>query len=558
MPTALPQPGESLGKYEILKELAIGGMAAIYLARARGTAGFEKQVVLKVILPNLVSDGALVTMFLEEARLAATLRHSNIADVFDVGNEGKRFYFAMEYVHGENARTVRIEAKQRAVTIPFEVSLATIMGTTAALAYAHARTGPDGKPLELIHRDISPSNIMISYEGAIKLVDFGIARASSRSGSRTRTGIRKGKVPYMSPEQCRGQAIDRRTDLFSLGTVLYELTTMQRPFLGRSDFEVMDAIVTCEPAPPSTIRRDYPPQLERIVMRLLARTPDARYQSANQLLEDIERFAVESGISTSAHAVSRFMGQLFEAPPPELEHGTFTGLGSNTVAYPDGQPPEALVSDGADEESTVAFSPGDHISSDLAAMLRTTKRAQTVNAPTGVSDEGSITAFGEATRQDLVLPFDPIDARSAELLGELDTNPPPRETQGARALRHVQQLMQVVSEALATGDAERGVLAVELALDRSSESERAQELLQQHVDTIVAAYEALLEDPYRVPVLTRTLDELDIVPLEPETRDLLPYIDGTASIREIVVRTQMQRLEVYHHLCQLLLRGVLG
>jgi serine/threonine protein kinase len=181
----LPQPGQTLGKYEILKELAIGGMAAIFLARVRGTAGFEKHVVLKVILPNLVGDRALVTMFLEEARLAASLRHSNIADVFDVGNEAKHFYIAMEYVHGENARTLRIEAKQRGIHVPIEVALGTILGTTSALAYAHDRVGPDGRKLDLIHRDISPSNIMISYE-APSSWSTSASRVRRREAARTR------------------------------------------------------------------------------------------------------------------------------------------------------------------------------------------------------------------------------------------------------------------------------------------------------------------------------------------------------------------------------------
>lgn len=299
---------EALGRYEIIRELAIGGMARIYLARVRGTAGFEKQVVLKCIHETLAADDELVTMFLDEARLAATLRHSNIADVIDVGVEHGIHYFAMEYVAGKTARDLRLRSRERAKPIPLEVSLAIATGTASALEYAHTRSDAEGKSLEVVHRDVSPSNIMIAYEGAIKLVDFGIARATLRRG-RTRTGHKKGKVPYMSPEQCRGQAVDRRSDLFSLGTVLYELTTGTRPFLGNSELMVMDQIVNGEPLP---ITIDgYPPELARIVMRMLARDPGERYQSAAAVVEDLERFANRHSLLTGSHIVARYVQQLF-------------------------------------------------------------------------------------------------------------------------------------------------------------------------------------------------------------------------------------------------------
>ncbi len=214
--------GATFGKYEVLRKLAIGGMAEIYLARVRGHAGFEKLVVLKRILPHIAEDPAFVKMFLDEARLAATLQHPNIADVYDVGSEGKFYFFTMEYIHGADARTVRLQAHRKSQPIPLMNALAIVHGTASALAYAHDKRGPDG-PLGLVHRDVSSSNILVSFDGAVKLVDFGIARATSRE-SKTRTGTLKGKIPYMSPEQCQNQPLDRRSDLFSLGVVLYELT----------------------------------------------------------------------------------------------------------------------------------------------------------------------------------------------------------------------------------------------------------------------------------------------------------------------------------------------
>jgi serine/threonine protein kinase len=545
--TPLLSPGDTLGKYEIVRELAIGGMAAIFLARVRGTAGFEKSVVLKCILPNLANDRTLVESFLDEARLAATLRHSNIADVFDVGAEAKRYYIAMEYVHGENARTVRIEAKHKHKPIPLEVAVAITLGTTAALGYAHDRTGPEGRPLDLIHRDISPSNILVSFEGAIKLVDFGIARASTRS-SRTRTGMRKGKVPYMSPEQCKGQKLDRRTDLFSLGTVLYELTVGQRPFLGHSDFEVMDAIVNCKPQPPSALRRGYPRELEQIVLRLLAESPAARYQTAHQLLDDLEAYKSRNGILASAHTVARFMNDLFQ-PSGDLEGNTLTELGGGTpvTAARTREVPEPASHIDLDDQATVLAPP----------KVVFGARVKVATQP-GITDDGSFTSpFNEQTRQDLAVPFDPVDARAAEILDELDQDAPSNESEEARVFRHVEMLLDQATGWLAMGEPDKAVTSLELALDESASSERAQDLLQQKVDTIVEVYEGMLEDPYRVPQLIRTPRELATVPMEEAAREMLQYIDGRATVKDIIERSGMQRLEVYHHLCQLLLRGVL-
>ncbi len=521
-------------------------MAAIYLAKVRGTAGFEKTVVLKCILPNLANDSSLVESFLDEARLAATLRHSNIADVFDVGAEAKRYYFAMEYVHGENARTVRLEAKHKNKPIPLDVALAITLGTTAALGYAHDKSGPEG-PLDLIHRDISPSNILVSFEGAIKLVDFGIARASTRS-SRTRTGMRKGKVPYMSPEQCKGQKLDRRTDLFSLGTVLYELTTGQRPFLGHSDFEVMDAIVQCKPQPPSTLRPNYPRELEEIVMRLLADSPPARYQTATQLLEDLEQYKARNGLLASAQTVARYMNDLFQS---ELEANTFTELGGAT-------PMSMLRTREVIDATAFAVDLDEQATTLTPPKLLFGARVKVGTQP-GISDDGSVTSpFAEQTQtnQDLAVPFDPIEVRAAEILEELDHDAPPNESPEERSYRHVEILLDQATGWLAMGEADKAVTSLELALDESAESERAQELLQQKVETIVEVYEGMLEDPYRVPLLHRTPRELANVPMEEAARELLRYIDGRATVRDIIERSGMQRLEVYHHLCQLLLRDV--
>ncbi|HWO25499.1 MAG TPA: serine/threonine-protein kinase [Kofleriaceae bacterium] len=303
-------PGSTLGKYEILRKLATGGMAEIYLARARGVAGFEKTVVLKRILPHVAEDESFVQMFLDEARLAATLQHPNIADVYDVGEVDGNPFFTMEYVHGQDVRAIRAATRKRDEQAPMAIALAIVHGTASALDYAHNRKGPDGRPLELVHRDVSSSNIVVSYDGAIKLLDFGIARAASHQ-HKTQVGMLKGKTPYMSPEQCRAQRIDRRSDLFSLGTILYELTVGRRPFRGENDFVIMEQIVHGSAAPPSAVAPGYPADLEAIVMRLLATNLDERYQMAEEVLHDLEELISRHGMWVSSRPLGKYMRLLF-------------------------------------------------------------------------------------------------------------------------------------------------------------------------------------------------------------------------------------------------------
>ena len=298
------------GKYELLRKLATGGMAEIYLARTRGTAGFEKLVVVKRILPNVAGDPSFVRMFLDEARLAATLRHPNIADVYEVGEDDGAPFFAMEFIHGQDMRAIRTSARSQKEVVPLGVALAVVHGIASALDYAHDIAGPDGTPLNLVHRDVSASNILVSYEGAIKLIDFGIARAQGVT-HQTVVGTLKGKIPYMSPEQCRGQYLDRRSDLFSLGVCMYEITVGQRPFTGENDFMIMDKIVHHGAQAPSEVIKGYPPELERMVMRLLARKPEDRYQTAEDFLHDLDPYIAQHRLYLSSKAMSRFMRAQF-------------------------------------------------------------------------------------------------------------------------------------------------------------------------------------------------------------------------------------------------------
>jgi serine/threonine protein kinase len=317
-------PGDKLGKYELIRQIAVGGMAELYLARTLGIEGFEKLVVVKRILPQNLSNANFVDMFLNEARLAATLHHPNIAQVYDIGVEEGDYFFAMEYVHGEDLDRIASTSHENGVPLSFDAALTLIAGMCAGLHYAHEKLGPDGKPLDVVHRDVSPSNILVSYDGAVKVVDFGIARAASRS-TKTQGGL-KGKIAYMSPEQCRAKTtLDRRSDIFSIGMILYELTTGQLPFSGESEYAVLNQIVNDDVPPPSQIVPEYPPALEKIVLRALARDPDQRYPTAVLLQQHIEDFAHENRLRVSPLVLARLMSTLFPARLEEWDQAKTQG-----------------------------------------------------------------------------------------------------------------------------------------------------------------------------------------------------------------------------------------
>src|SRR5262245_45228999 len=300
---------ERFGKYEILRRIATGGMAEIHLARSQGIEGFEKLVVLKRILPQYARDDEFVTMFLDEARLAATLHHTNIVQVFDMGEERGHYYLAMEFLHGRDAQQAMKAAHRAGQRLPLEHALTIMQGVLSGLHYAHERMR-DGKPLELVHRDVSPQNIFVTYEGGVKLLDFGIARAASRS-SVTRAGTLKGKVSYMSPEQCMGLPLDRRSDIFSASIVLWELSTGRRLYGGDSELEIMRKVKEEDAPRPSLLSFAYPLAVERILLKGLKRDREERYQTAEQMLVELEDAGREAKLPMSPVSLSRYMRELF-------------------------------------------------------------------------------------------------------------------------------------------------------------------------------------------------------------------------------------------------------
>jgi serine/threonine protein kinase len=566
--------GDSLGRYEIIERIAVGGMAEIYLGRVRGTAGFDKLVAIKRILPFVALDGSFVEMFLAEARLAATLRHPNIADVFDVGIENGSYFFAMEYIHGQDLRSIRLESEATRRSVPLEIAIAIVSGIASALSYAHTKRGPTG-PLNLVHRDISPSNLLVSFDGAVKLVDFGIARAETNPRSTiTRTGQLKGKIPYMSPEQCRAKAMDGRADLFSLGIVLYELTTGVRPFDGKGDFDTLERIVHGTMVPPSEIVPTYPPALEQIVLRMLANRRSRRYQSADELLHDLEELTSEHGWFVSAFMVGKYMRELFpveanklphvdEDEAPTLTPQTFVDLAdSPTNRYPHAQQisgmfaieTETATAEVAPIEDEPAPTGELKISFRQPTGPNPVQRLETASPFLDETATAQQHTGAEVTHADFFPPFDPVASRAAEILAAIDVSIVEPHDIGLQTIGELLQRALAWSEA---GNLEDAVIAIDLILSADRTTPGVLDLLAKNFPFMTSIFEAFLGDRSRIPALSQELEDIATMALDRRAAYLLSMmLDGSLSATELVERAEMPTVEAYRHLSNLILRRV--
>ncbi len=299
-----------LGRYRVVDEIGVGGMASVHLARMDGAGGFQKWVAIKKIHPHLTEDEQFINMFLDEARIAARISHPNVAQVFELGKQDNTFWIAMEYLHGEPLREMMRYAEEVGAPMAPELAARVIADAAEGLHAAHELRGKDGESLNLVHRDVTPHNLFLTYEGMVKVVDFGIAKVSGRLSS-TRAGTLKGKLAYMSPEQVRGDEIDRRTDIFALGVVLWELTVGQRLFRMESDLETLEKVQACIVPPPSSIRPDFPAELESIVMKALQKRTDTRYQTARELSRALQQYLMHSGNFIGHEEVAAYVTQVF-------------------------------------------------------------------------------------------------------------------------------------------------------------------------------------------------------------------------------------------------------
>lgn len=323
-----------LGRYELVAELGRGGMANVYLARVSGPAGFRKWFAIKCIHPHLARDRRFVNMFLDEARISASLSHPNVGPVFDLGEDNGTFFFVMEYLHGEHLGKVASEAARRAGRIAPGLGAYIIAQAADGLHHAHETKDETGTPLGIVHRDVSPHNIFVRYDGTVLVTDFGIAKAANRI-TQTETGGTKGKLAYMSPEQVRGQPIDRRSDVFALGTVLWELTTGRRLFKAQNDGATVLRITSGNIPRPSEIDLDYPPTLEQIVMRALSNDPEGRFPTAAAMARALDRFVASLDGPVGPAALAGRMSELF-APRKAAKDALLRG--SSTIPVTDAFP----------------------------------------------------------------------------------------------------------------------------------------------------------------------------------------------------------------------------
>jgi serine/threonine-protein kinase len=300
-------PGQKLDRYELLCPIAEGGMASVWVARQRGKHGFEKVVAIKMILPKFASDIRFQEMFLDEARIASRIEHANVAQIFDLGEEHEILYLAMEYVEGDALSKINRACAKKGMRIPTAVLLRVLADTCSGLHEAHEMKEPSGRKLEIVHRDVSPHNILVSTKGIAKLIDFGIATAQSRAGAETSSGVLKGKIQYMAPEQALGRALDRRADVWAIGAVLYALLSGRPPYDADNPLATLNLLGSGRPPMPlpSTVH----PSIAAIVRRALSFSPDQRHATAADLRDAIERAMISSqNVATSAD-VAAFAAQ---------------------------------------------------------------------------------------------------------------------------------------------------------------------------------------------------------------------------------------------------------
>ncbi len=293
-------------------------MAEIYLARMEGTDGFSKLVVVKRLLQQLASDKEFVEMFLDEARINARLSHSNVVQVLDLGEADGQYFMAMEYVTGLSVAQIGRMAAQRLGEVPQGVACGIVAQACAGLHHAHETKRPDGSEMGIIHRDVSPQNLLLTYEGFVKVLDFGIAKAEGRA-TRTRAGTVKGKFAYMSPEQCTGESIDRRADIFALGIILFELCTSRRLYKRSSAIETCEAILKGEVPNPSTVSTSVSQPVAAVILKALARNKNDRFATAEAMQEALEQAMRRSSIRGKSIDLARFLEQHFADQIQEQE-----------------------------------------------------------------------------------------------------------------------------------------------------------------------------------------------------------------------------------------------
>jgi serine/threonine-protein kinase len=461
-----------IGRYQIVGPLAAGGMAEILLARLSGPSGFERIVVVKRILPHLAREPAFVSMFLDEARIVSGIRHPNVVQVQELGHEDGELFLVMEYLEGESASSLLKRSVARNEPLPPVLGAYIVAEACAGLHAAHELTDVDGKPQNIVHRDVSPQNLLVTYAGEVKVLDFGIAKAADRI-TRTEAGQLKGKFEYMSPEQCRGQDLDRRADVFSLGVVLYELTTGRRLFKRRTQLETLKAITEEPVVPPARVRADYPAALELVVMKALSRRRDDRHASASELRREIVAAIASARPAEDARDwLGRVMAGLFEDRILEKREmvrrvqrgGEIAHVPAGEVSEPVDVPTAELVAEGTAAPSLLETPNGARRAPEGRSRVTLVAGAALVLAVLGVGSFAALRLQGptQAAPGPSPLPGASVATDPALLATSVPSAPAATQT-----LLHVET--RPPGATVTIGSATRGVTPVDLTLPRSVE-----------------------------------------------------------------------------------------
>ena len=301
---------EQIGRYRLIRRLASGGMGEVYLGEVAGAANFTKQVAIKRILPHLAQDKDFVERFIDEANVMVQLHHGNIVPVLELSDEGGQLFIVMEYVPGRDLKHVIRSLRASKKRMPMDLAVWLVRQVLAGLDYAHRKTDDSGHPMKIVHRDVSPGNVMLGAGGAVKLVDFGIARARGRLQNSV-SGTLQGKFVYMSPEQAEGLKVEATSDIFSSGLVLYELICGKRPFDGESETDTLRKVRECQVLPPHQVNPDVPIELSKIVMKALERQPEQRFVSAEAMAQSLRNFLVHQSSDAGASRLSEFLVDLY-------------------------------------------------------------------------------------------------------------------------------------------------------------------------------------------------------------------------------------------------------
>jgi len=393
-------------RYRVIEKIASGGMAEVFRAESAGLEGFKKTVAIKRVLPHLAQKKEFIGMFLDEARLSATLSHSNVVQVFDIGVGDETYFIVMEYVDGANLKSVIEHRKQINQPLAVEAACMIALKTCEGLAYAHEVQDALGQPLGIVHRDVSPPNVLITRHGEVKVVDFGLAKANSQLES-SEPGIIKGKFSYLSPEAAQGEEVDLRTDIFATGIILWEMITGHRLFMGDTDLGTVRAVQAARVPPLSQYVKDVPGALEQIIGHALARDPKARYQSAREFGRDLNRVLFQMGRPVSSFDLGSLVTDVRDeqrrqrgARPKQqtLIGNLIQDAMMSFTSLTDDEETDAALDPGPEEQSGVGAIPlsfGTFEGSQAVARLPTSEPSQVNLAPPGGYEAGNLAALEE-------------------------------------------------------------------------------------------------------------------------------------------------------------------